>query len=52
MKKLFFLITILFSTILFSQEINSYAEGLGIKGSHVSLSDERNHLIAFAVLEV
>jgi len=25
---------------------------LGIKGSHVSLSDERNHLIAFAVLEV
>ena len=38
--------------ILFSQEINSYAEGLGIKGSHVSLSDERNHLVAFAVLEV
>jgi holo-[acyl-carrier protein] synthase len=38
--------------ILFSQEINSYAEGLGIKGSHVSLSDERNHLLAFAVLEV
>jgi|TARA_B110000438_G_C15680812_1_gene592276 holo-[acyl-carrier protein] synthase len=38
--------------ILFSQEVKSYAEGLGIKGSHVSLSDERNHLIAFAVLEV
>jgi holo-[acyl-carrier protein] synthase len=38
--------------ILFSQEVKSYAEGLGITGSHVSLSDERNHLIAFAVLEV
>tara|TARA_B110000438_G_scaffold45939_1_gene46086 strand:- start:1467 stop:1844 length:378 start_codon:yes stop_codon:yes gene_type:complete len=38
--------------ILFSQEVNSYAEGLGIKGSHVSLSDESNYLIAFAVLEV
>jgi holo-[acyl-carrier protein] synthase len=38
--------------IVFSQEVKSYAEGLGITGSHVSLSDESNHLIAFAVLEV
>jgi holo-[acyl-carrier protein] synthase len=38
--------------IVFSEEVKSYSEGLGITGSHVSLSDERNHLIAFAVLEV
>ena len=37
--------------IVFSEEVKSYSEGLGITGSHVSLSDERNHLIAFAVLE-
>ena len=29
----------------------SYVEGLGITKSHVSLADESNHLIAFAVLE-
>ena len=38
--------------IVFSEEVKSYSEGLGITGSHVSLSDESNHLIAFAVLEV
>ena len=38
--------------IVFSEEVKSYSEGLGITGSHVSLSDERNYLIAFAVLEV
>ena len=37
--------------ILFSNEIESYAEDLGIIKSHVSLSDESNHVIAFAVLE-
>ena len=37
--------------IVFSEEVKSYSEGLGITGSHVSLSDERNYLIAFAVLE-
>ena len=37
--------------IVFSEEVKSYSEGLCITGSHVSLSDERNHLIAFAVLE-
>jgi holo-[acyl-carrier protein] synthase len=37
--------------IVFSEEVKSYSESLGITGSHVSLSDERNHLIAFAVLE-
>jgi holo-[acyl-carrier protein] synthase len=37
--------------IVFSEEVKSYSEGLGITGSHVSLSDESNHLIAFAVLE-
>ena len=29
----------------------SYVEDLGITKSHVSLADESNHLIAFAVLE-
>jgi len=38
--------------IVFSKEVKSYAESLGITKSHVSLSDERNHLIAFAILEV
>ena len=37
--------------IVFSEEVKSYSEGLGITGSHVRLSDERNYLIAFAVLE-
>lgn len=37
--------------ILFSKEIESYAQGLGITRSHVSLSDESHLVIAFAVLE-
>ena len=37
--------------ILLSAEVKSYVEGLGITKSHVSLADESNHLIAFAVLE-
>tara|TARA_B100000287_G_C20606312_1_gene770219 strand:+ start:788 stop:1165 length:378 start_codon:yes stop_codon:yes gene_type:complete len=37
--------------VLLSGEAKSYVEGLGIIKSHVSLADERNHLIAFAVLE-
>ena len=37
--------------ILFSKEVESYAQDLGITRSHVSLSDESNHVIAFAVLE-
>jgi holo-[acyl-carrier protein] synthase len=37
--------------ILLSAEAKSYVEDLGITKSHVSLADESNHLIAFAVLE-
>tara|TARA_B100000214_G_scaffold203492_1_gene147580 strand:+ start:169 stop:546 length:378 start_codon:yes stop_codon:yes gene_type:complete len=37
--------------ILLSAEVKSYVEGLGITKSHVSLADESNHLLAFAVLE-
>ena len=34
-----------------SAAAKSYVEGLGITKSHVSLADESNHLLAFAVLE-
>lgn len=37
--------------VVYSKEAKSYAESLGINKSHVSLCDERNHLIAFAILE-
>ena len=37
--------------IVLSESAQSYVEDLGIIKSHVSLADERNHLIAFAVLE-
>jgi holo-[acyl-carrier protein] synthase len=37
--------------ILLSAGAKSYVEDLGITKSHVSLSDESNHLLAFAVLE-
>ena len=37
--------------VLLSAGAKSYVEGLGITKSHVSLADESNHLIAFAVLE-
>jgi len=37
--------------ILLSAGAKSYVEDLGITKSHVSLADESNHLIAFAVLE-
>ena len=37
--------------ILLSAVAKSYVEDLGITKSHVSLADESNHLIAFAVLE-
>ena len=37
--------------ILLSAGAKSYVEGLGITKSHVSLADESNHLLAFAVLE-
>ena len=37
--------------ILLSADVKSYVEGLGITKSHVSLADESNHLLAFAVLE-
>ena len=37
--------------ILLSAGANSYVEDVGITKSHVSLSDESNHLLAFAVLE-
>ena len=37
--------------ILLSAEAKSYVEGLGITKTHVSLADESNHLLAFAVLE-
>jgi len=37
--------------VLLSDEAKSYVENLGIIKTHVSLADESNHLIAFAVLE-
>ena len=37
--------------ILLSGGAKSYVEDLGIIKSHVSLADESNHLLAFAVLE-
>ena len=37
--------------VILSAGAKSYVEGLGITKSHVSLADESNHLIAFAVLE-
>ena len=37
--------------ILLSADAKSYVEDLGITKSHVSLADESNHLLAFAVLE-
>jgi holo-[acyl-carrier protein] synthase len=37
--------------ILLSAAAKSYVEDLGITKSHVSLADESNHLLAFAVLE-
>ena len=37
--------------ILLSAGAKSYVEDLGITKSHVSLADESNHLLAFAVLE-
>ena len=37
--------------VLLSDEAKSYIENLGITKTHVSLADESNHLIAFAVLE-
>tara|TARA_Y100001970_G_scaffold272290_1_gene368785 strand:+ start:735 stop:1112 length:378 start_codon:yes stop_codon:yes gene_type:complete len=38
--------------ILLSGGAKSYVEDLGIIKSHVSLADESNHLLAFAVLEI
>jgi len=37
--------------VLLSGRAKSYVESLGITKSHVSLADESNHLLAFAVLE-
>ena len=37
--------------VLLSDEAKTYVEDLGITKTHVSLSDEKYHLIAFAVLE-
>ena len=37
--------------VILSAGAKSYVEDLGITKSHVSLADESNHLIAFAVLE-
>ena len=37
--------------VLLSGKAKSYVESLGITKSHVSLADESNHLLAFAVLE-
>ena len=37
--------------IVLSAGAKPYVEDLGITKSHVSLSDESNHLLAFAVLE-
>ena len=35
-----------------SNSIKSHIDSLGISRAHVSIADERNHLIAFAVLEI
>ena len=37
--------------VLLSDDAKTYVEDLGITKTHVSLADESNHLIAFAVLE-
>ena len=37
--------------VLLSADAKSFVEDLGIIKSHVSLADESNHLLAFAVLE-
>ena len=37
--------------VIFSDAAKSFVQDLGITKSHVSLADESNHLIAFAVLE-
>ena len=37
--------------VLLSDAAKTYVEDLGITKTHVSLADENNHLIAFAVLE-
>ena len=37
--------------VLLSDAAKTYVENLGITKTHVSLADESNHLIAFAVLE-
>ena len=37
--------------VLLSAGAKSFVENLGITKSHVSLADESNHLLAFAVLE-
>ena len=38
--------------VIFSDAVESYVQDLGITKSHVSLADESNHLIAFAILEI
>jgi holo-[acyl-carrier protein] synthase len=38
--------------VIFSDAAQSYVQDLGITKSHVSLADESNHLIAFAILEI
>ena len=38
--------------VLLSAGAKSFVEDLGIIKSHVSLADESNHLLAFAVLEI
>jgi holo-[acyl-carrier protein] synthase len=38
--------------VIFSDAAKSFVQDLGITKSHVSLADESNHLIAFAVLEI
>ena len=38
--------------VILSAGAKSYVEDLGITKSHVSLADESNHLLAFAVLEI
>ena len=37
--------------VLLSEAAKTYVEDLGITKTHVSLADESNHFIAFAVLE-
>jgi len=34
------------------KKIKSHIDSLGISRTHVSIADERNHLIAFAVFEI